>query len=205
MPLAPFVPRPLPGADPLRRGRLAVLLAVLGILAAVLAYAVSPSVRHEVKRVAHSVSHAVTHVFKDNDRPAAPALPTSVLVGPAATLKSLAGHPALVTFWAPACAGCATQAHAVERFAGGATGSGRVVGVDVGGDEAAARRFVRHHRWTFTNLRDATGAVARKYGIKAAGALPMTYAIDASGHIAATVHGPLTQARMAAALRTASR
>lgn len=203
MPLAPFAPRPTPDADQSRRARLAVLLAVLGIGAALLAYAISPSVRHAVKRAAHSVSHAVTRVFKGEGR-RAPALPAAVLVGPPATLASLHGHNTLVTFWAADCAQCARQAHAVEAFATSATGRGRVVGVNFRDSTARARQFIHHHRWTFTNLHDASGATGRRYGVKDAASLPITYVVDSSGRIIATLRGALTQARMAAGLRTES-
>lgn len=204
MPLAPFAPHPDP-EQASRRGRVAVLLAVMGIGAALLAYAISPSVRHAVKRAAHSVGHAVTHVFKDNDRRAAPVLPTEVLVGPAVTLHTLHGHPALVAFWAARCPGCSREARAIEQYALSAAGRGRVVGVNFGDSSHSARAFIAHHHWTFTNLRDATGAVARHYGIKTVSGLPVTYALDRTGHIAATIRGPLTTVLMAGGLKTAGK
>jgi peroxiredoxin len=205
MPLAPFAPRPRPGEDPTRRGRLAVLLAALGIVAALIAYAISPGVRRTVKRAARSVGHAVTHVFKDNERRAAPALPAEVLVSPRLTLGTLHGRPALVTFWGAACLPCDREAHAVESFATSPAGRGRVVGVDFDGTAGAARGFIRHHRWTFPNLRDPRGIVGRRYGVKGSAGLPVTYFLDTSGHIAVTLRGPLTETRMSGGLRTASK
>ena len=203
MPLAPFAPHPDP-AQASRRGRLAVLLAVMGIAAALLAYAISPSVRHAVRRAAHSVSHAVTHVFKGNERPAAHALPAEVLVGPQVTLHTLHGHPAVVAFWAVQCPGCAREARAVEQFATSPAGRGRVVGVNFADPAHAAHAFIAHHHWTFPNLRDADGSVGRHYGIKGVKGLPATYVLDSTGHIAATVKGPLTAAHIAGGLKTAS-
>jgi peroxiredoxin len=204
MPLAPFAPRPAPGEDQPRRARLAVALALVGIGAALLAYVISPSVRHAVKRAARSLGHAVTHVFKGNERRTAPALPTEVLVRPRVTLASLRGRSALVTFWDAACPGCTREARSIEKFAIGAAGRGRVVGVNSGDTRSHARAFVRHYRWTFPNLRDGDGAVGRRYGVKNARELPVTYVIDKTGHIAATLRGPLTDARMTAGLKTGS-
>ena len=202
MPLAPFASRPA-REDPSRATRLAVLLAILGIAAAVLAYAISPGVRHAVRRAAHSVTHAVTHVFKGSERRSAPALPAEVLLGPRVTLATLHGRPALVTFWSAACLGCAREAHAVARFAAAPTDRARIVGVDVGDRAARGRAFLHHHRWRFPNLRDGTAGVARRYGVKDPRTLPVTFALDRSGHIAATLRGPLTASRIATALRAA--
>lgn len=205
MPLAPFATRLRPDGDQPRAARLAVLLAVVGIGAALLAYAISPGVRHAVKRAARSVGHAVTHVFKGSTRRSAPPLPADVLVGPRVTLATLHGRSALLTFWGAACPPCAREAHAVEQFAVAPAGRGRVVGVDFGDSRSVGRRFVRRHRWTFPNLRDPDGATGRRYGVKGAAALPVTYVLDTSGHIAATLRGPLTAPRMAAGLKTGLR
>jgi peroxiredoxin len=205
MPLAPFATRPRPGEDPARRGRLAVLLAVLGIAAALLAYAISPGVRSTVKRAARSVGHAVTHVFKGSGRRPGPALPANVLVAPRVTLGTLHSRPALVTFWDAACLPCGREAHAVEQFATSPAGRGRVVGVDFDDSTSAARGFIRHHRWTFPNLRDSRGRVGRRYGVKGPAGLPVTYFLDPGGHIALALSGPLTETRMAGGLRTAGK
>ena len=79
----------------------------------------------------------------------------------------------------------------------------RIVGVDVGDGAARGRAFLHHHRWRFPNLRDGTAGVARRYGVKDPRTLPVTFALDRSGHIAATLRGPLTASRIATALRAA--
>ncbi len=202
MPIAPFAPRPVPHDVEVRRARLAVAAAVVGIAAAILAYAISPSIRHAVGHAARGVGHAVARVadrvFPDHTV-SAPALPTETLSGATVTLKTLHGHPALITFWSPSCAACAQSAAAVEAFARSAAPY-RIVGVADGGTRPAALRFLQVHGWTFTNLRDGDGSVSRRYGAKAASALPLTIVIDSSGHIKATLRGPRTAAQLNAAL-----
>ncbi len=203
MPIAPFAPRPVPRDIEARRSRIAVVAAIVGIGAALLAYALSPSIRHAVSHAARGVGHEVAkvadRVFPDH-KTAAPALPTESLRGAPVTLKALKGHTALITFWSPTCAACASAAAAVETAAR-ASGTGRVVGVADGGTTAAALVFLRRHHWSFANLRDGTGAVSARYGIKSVSALPVTVAIDASGHITKTLHGPQTAVQLRTALR----
>lgn len=196
MPFVPFRPSPDPAASS-RRARQAVIAASVGILAALLAYAISPSIRHSIN---HAVSHAVHRVFHDAEHKSAPALPLEVLVPPRVTLRTLHGHPAAVIFWSAACAACAAQAHGVQLFATGPVARGRVVGVDDGDDVHRALAFIHHHHWTFTNLRDARGKVAKQYGIKSAAELPVTYVLDSTGHIVRTLRGTQTQAQLQSAL-----
>ncbi len=203
MPIAPFAPRPVSRDVEVRRARIAVAAAIIGIGAALLAYAVSPSVRHAVGHAARGVGHAVAkvadRVFPDHQA-IAPALPTEPLTGSVVTLKTLKGHPALITFWSPSCAACAASAATIETVARSA-GADRVVGVGVGGTRAAALRFVHRAGWSFPNLRDAEGAAAKRYGITGVAALPVTVAIDSAGHIVRTLHGPQTPPQLQSALR----
>lgn len=203
MPIAPFAPRPVPRDIEARRSRIAVAAAIIGIAAALVAYALSPSIRHAVSHAARGVGHAAARladrVFPDH-LASAPALPTEVLHGPAVTLKSLRGRTALITFWSPACASCAKAAASLETLAR-TSGAGRVVGVADGGTRAAALAFLRREHWSFANLRDGSGAVTKRYGIKSVSALPVTVAINSTGHITSTLHGPQTLAHLQAALR----
>jgi len=191
MPIAPFVPRPVPRELEARRSRLAVVAALVGIAAVLLAYAVSPGVRHAVDKV-------TDRVFPDRGAKA-PALPTEALGGGAVTLKALAGQPALIVFWSPMCAACARTAATVAGFAAGA-GAGRVVGVADGGGRAAALAFLKRHGWTFPNLRDGSGAVSARYRVGAPGSLPVTVAINSTGHITKVLRGPRTLAQLQLAL-----
>lgn len=130
----------------------------------------------------------------------APALPRQRLAGPRVSIASLRGRPALVLFWASWCGQCSQEAAAVRRFANSATGSGRIVGVDWADRRGAARRFVRNHRWTFSNLRDRTGEVGLSYGLTK---LPALFVIDAHGDIEKALSGAQTQRGLERALRAA--
>jgi len=205
VPLAPFIPPThTRSGTAVAHPRLAVLAAVVGIGAAVLAYAISPGVRHAVRHAATSVRHAVTRVFHDGDRLKAAALPTEVLIGPRTTLAGLRGHPALISFWTSDPAS-GREAVFLQRAARSAAGRGRIVGVGYEVSPTAARRFLAHHRWSFVNLRDAHGAVGRRYGIRSARDVPVTFVLDAQGGIARALHGPQSESVLRGALRSAGR
>jgi cytochrome c biogenesis protein CcmG, thiol:disulfide interchange protein DsbE len=132
----------------------------------------------------------------------APALPTARLSGPAVTLSSLHGHPAVVTFWASWCPPCEREAPVIKRFSESLGDRAKLVGVNWEDPSIAeARSFLRRYGWSFSNLRDPEGNSGRAYGVTA---LPMTVAIDSSGRVRATLHGPQTSKTLAAALASAS-
>jgi thiol-disulfide isomerase/thioredoxin len=121
----------------------------------------------------------------------APALPHERLAGVPVSLATLLregrGHPVLITFWASWCGPCAREAAALERFSRSQAGNGRLVGVDWSDPLAGARSFIRHYRWTFSNLRDAEGTIGNNYRLTG---LPTTFVVDSSGHIRAVLRGP---------------
>jgi len=205
VPLAPFIPptHTRSGAA-VTRPRLAVLAAVVGMAAALLAYAIAPGVRHAVKHAATSVRHAVTRVFHESDRPKAAALPTDVLIGPRVTLSGLRGHPALISFW-NADTASGREAAPLQRAARSPAAHGRIVGIGYDLNRRAARRFVAHHRWSFANLLDVHGVVGRRYGVRTARDVPVTYVLDAKGAVARTLRGPQSESTLLAALRSAGR
>jgi cytochrome c biogenesis protein CcmG/thiol:disulfide interchange protein DsbE len=136
----------------------------------------------------------------------APALPRETLVGGPVTLTSLLagtrGRPALVVFWASWCESCGEEAAAIERFATSTAGRGRIVGVDWSDARANAMQFIRSHRWTFANLRDAEGLVGNSYRMPD---LPTTFVVDGRGHIRAMLRGPQSVASLQSALASAER
>jgi thiol-disulfide isomerase/thioredoxin len=131
----------------------------------------------------------------------APALPRETLVGGPVTLTSLlagtGGRSALVVFWASWCGPCGEEAPALERFATSAAGHGRIVGVDWSDARANAMRFIRSHRWTFPNLRDAEGLVGDSYRMSD---LPTTFVVDGGGRIRAMLRGPQSVTSLQSAL-----
>lgn len=128
----------------------------------------------------------------------APPLPRERLSGPPA---QIAGHPALVVFWASWCGPCAQEAPALQRFSQSASGRGRVVGVNSSDTLADARGFVRRYAWTFANVRDADGAAGSDYRIAT---LPTSFVLDSRGHIRAELRGPQHEASLRAALARVS-
>jgi cytochrome c biogenesis protein CcmG, thiol:disulfide interchange protein DsbE len=130
-------------------------------------------------------------------RRAAPELPRTILAGAAVTLGTLRGKPAIVNFWASWCAPCRREAPSLATFSRTVEGRARVVGVDWADDPGQARTFVRRFGWTYTNLRDASGAVGNRYGIEG---LPTTFILDSEGRIAATLRGPQTPASLTRSL-----
>jgi thiol-disulfide isomerase/thioredoxin len=131
---------------------------------------------------------------------AAPSLPSERLGGGTATLESLRGHPALVTFWASWCEPCEREAPALERFSQGLGARAALVGVNWSDPSlSAARSFLKRYKWTFPNLRDPRGTAGLAYGVAG---LPTTFVLDRAGRVRATLRGPQTQQTLAGALAT---
>jgi thiol-disulfide isomerase/thioredoxin len=128
-----------------------------------------------------------------------PALPTEVITPPKVTLAGLRGKPAAINFWASWCTPCRREAPELEQLHRSRTTAGRIVGVNWNDRLSAARAFVRDHRWTFPNLRDADGSVGGAYGI---GGLPTTVILDSRGRIVQMLAGPQTVASIRAAFNS---
>jgi cytochrome c biogenesis protein CcmG/thiol:disulfide interchange protein DsbE len=142
-----------------------------------------------------------------SSRKAAPALPKAVLVAPGVTLRSLAGRPAVVNFWASWCDPCRAEAEHLQRFAEHAGGRARLVGVNWTDELKGARAFIRRYRWTFPNMRDSGGDIGNEW-FRTTGnvaGLPVTYVLDAHGRIASVLRGPQTEAKLDRAVRDAAR
>jgi cytochrome c biogenesis protein CcmG, thiol:disulfide interchange protein DsbE len=133
-------------------------------------------------------------------RRSAPPLPTSVLVPPQATLASLRGEPAAINFWASWCHPCREEAPALARAARLLKGRAQVVGVNWTDRLSSARSWVDKYRWTFPNLRDASGAVGSDFRLSG---LPTTFIIDSRGRIADVLLGPQSEASLREALASA--
>jgi cytochrome c biogenesis protein CcmG, thiol:disulfide interchange protein DsbE len=128
----------------------------------------------------------------------APALPTERLGGGDATLASLRGKPAVVTFWASWCEPCVQEAPAIERFARSLDGRGTMVGVNWGDTSVgSARGFIRRYRWSFPNLRDGEETSGHEFGVRV---LPMTFVLDGEGRVRETLRGPQSEGSLKRAI-----
>ena len=136
----------------------------------------------------------------EEDAPAAPPLPTAVLVPPKVTVESLRGKPAVVNFWASWCEPCREEADHLRRFHERNRGRVGVVGVSYTDEVAGARRFISRYRWTFPNLSDPDGVAGAEWELVG---LPVTVILDAEGRITSKLRGPQTEAKLDAAVREA--
>ncbi|MGH9046254.1 MAG: peroxiredoxin family protein [Acidimicrobiales bacterium] len=164
----------------------------MAIAAAVLAYALSPNVRHAVSKVFH------------HHRQHAPALTGQLLYGPRVTLSSLHGHGAVVVFWSQSCNGCSEQAPALAAFARAPAGRGHLVAVLYGGQRRTGERLIARYDWRFPNLRDPSGQLARKFGLKDPRELPVAFVLGPDGELLRTLRGPQTVASLTAATQEES-
>jgi cytochrome c biogenesis protein CcmG, thiol:disulfide interchange protein DsbE len=129
----------------------------------------------------------------------APALPSEVIVPPKTTVAALRGAPTVINFWASWCTPCRREAPELEQMHRFRKGRWKIVGVNWNDGLGAARAFIRDHRWTFPNLRDADGVVGQAYGIIG---LPTTVILDSRGRIATLLSGPQTVDTLRAALNS---
>src|SRR3954463_10002759 len=121
-------------------------------------------------------------------RPVAPPRPLPVLgPGPERSLASFRGKPVILNFWASWCDPCRIEAPLLEQAQHRlAARGGTVLGVTYRDASPAAQKFSRKFDLTYPRLRDAAGQLAKDYGTRA---LPETFVIDGSGHVAAIQRG----------------
>jgi peroxiredoxin len=131
---------------------------------------------------------------------AAPALPMSSLtvVAPDFSLPDLDGNVrrlasfrsrvVLLTFWTAWCPPCQSEMPQMEELyqAYRRRGFEIVAVVSDGRGADVAQPFANQHRPSFTILQDATGQVARLYGVTS---LPTTYLLDRHGRLALVAVG----------------
>jgi cytochrome c biogenesis protein CcmG/thiol:disulfide interchange protein DsbE len=130
-------------------------------------------------------------------RAASPALPSTVLQRPRATLASLHGRPAIIHFWASWCGPCKREAPQLATLARELQGRAALVGIDWSDNPADAMRFIHRHGWSFPILGDENGTTGNEYGLVG---LPTTFLLDRRGRIVGRLPGPQTAAGVLAAL-----
>jgi thiol-disulfide isomerase/thioredoxin len=115
--------------------------------------------------------------------------------GPAVTVP-VAGHrgtPVVLTFFASWCTPCRTELPMIAGVARHQPSAGRLVafvGIDGNDDPASGLAFARSSGVSFPVAVDADSSVAPRYGLVG---YPDTVFVDATGHIAGTVQGPVSR------------
>src|SRR5256885_942055 len=121
-------------------------------------------------------------------RPVAPSLTLPLLGRPGArSLTSFRGKPVILNFWASWCDPCRLEAPMLEKAQRRlAAAGGTVLGVTYRDASPDSEAFVHKFDLTYPSLRDVDGQLAKQYGTRA---LPETFVIDGSGHVAAVQRG----------------
>lgn len=122
--------------------------------------------------------------------PPAPDFDLPQLKGGSLRLSSLHGRPVLLNFFATWCRSCRQEAPVLAAAARRWAGRVRVVGIDLAVSDSprALQEFVSRHRLEYPILLDRTGAVSRRYLVRA---LPTTVLIGKRGELLARRVGAL--------------
>jgi cytochrome c biogenesis protein CcmG/thiol:disulfide interchange protein DsbE len=96
----------------------------------------------------------------------------------------------LVNVWASWCGPCRDEAPLLASAHETYGDRVRFLGVDILDQRASARAFMREFGWTYPSIFDPTGAIRDGLGLLGQ---PVTLFYDASGELADTWTGPLTE------------
>jgi cytochrome c biogenesis protein CcmG, thiol:disulfide interchange protein DsbE len=109
-------------------------------------------------------------------------------------LTELEGTPVLVNIWASWCGPCRDEAPQLASAHAEFGDRVQFLGLDILDERGSAREFMREYGWTYPSVFDATGAIRDGLGILGQ---PATLFYDASGELAKTWSGPLTDKALA--------
>ena len=142
-----------------------------------------------VWQLATKDDNAFRDALRAGDDPRAPAFDLPRLDGDGSiSLQGLAGHPAVLNFWASWCPPCADEAPDLNALAVRYDGLGvRFVGVDFNDAVDEARAFARRHDVPYALVHDTRG-VRQKFGVTGP---PETYVLDGSGRAVVRIEGPV--------------
>jgi peroxiredoxin len=116
----------------------------------------------------------------DTDTPA-PDFTLPTLDGDAVRLEELRGEVVFINFWASWCGPCMQEMPLLDRIHQRYESAGlSLIGVNVEGDEAKARRVARKTGVSFPLLLDIQQAVSKEYGLKG---MPVSVFVDKDGTI----------------------
>lgn len=103
------------------------------------------------------------------------------------SLSALHGRVVILHFWATWCLACRREMPQIEALQRREGRKVVVLGINVDrGNRAGVEHFVQAHGIGFPNVRDADGAVRRRYRIRA---LPTSYLIGTDGRIIGRIIG----------------
>lgn len=131
---------------------------------------------------------------------AAPNFTLPTPAGQSVTLRSLAGTPVMLNFWATWCPNCRAEMSQIAAFRRQEAGHVVVLGIDEQEPAPIVADFVARGGYGWTFLLDSGGAVAAAYDVQA---LPTSIFLDPHGVIRQRYVGPLTLGQMRAFLREA--
>jgi cytochrome c biogenesis protein CcmG, thiol:disulfide interchange protein DsbE len=115
------------------------------------------------------------------------------------SLRSMAGHPVIVNFFASWCTPCQKETPLIARFYRARQGRVAVIGVDVNDSAAKAMAFVRKSGVTYPVAVDPMPMKAAiAYNLPG---LPATFFLNARHLIVKRVYGPVTEAELASGTR----
>lgn len=116
------------------------------------------------------------------------------------TLTHLPSRPFVVNLWASWCDPCRREAPRLAAAASAATGRVAFLGIDTDDDRTAALSFLHDFGIDYPQLTDAGSDVL--HGLSSPG-LPVTVAIDATGHIVYRRIGEISADQLADAVHAA--
>jgi cytochrome c biogenesis protein CcmG/thiol:disulfide interchange protein DsbE len=177
-------------AEPQARAGLGVgrILAVLGVLALVALLAAGLMRSSQTQPTAGTPPDFTLALFPGYDGG----------YGEAVTLSDLKGQVVIVNFWASWCIPCRDEAPLLEATWRRYRDQGIVlIGVGYNDTEPEALKYLAEFDITYPNGPDRRGVISQRYRVQG---VPETFFVDRAGQIRHVEIGPLTAAKLQAAL-----
>jgi cytochrome c biogenesis protein CcmG/thiol:disulfide interchange protein DsbE len=135
------------------------------------------------------------HAAKGGGAPAvgqaAPLFTSTNLAGQPVALSAFRGHRVILNFWASWCVPCRSEFPVLQQLLGRHPDV-VVLGVVFNDSDGPAHSFMQAEGATWPGVRDPKSQIADAYDVHAKPGIPVSVAIDATGHIRAYQLGPLT-------------